>query len=226
MAKVSKTNSEMKVRIVLIALLILAGATFYKINLLAKPNILTSQLPTPGNTQTSREQYYATYINSSELESGDKEKWLRYRNINQGYSIEFPQSYIVNTYGLKAGILEICSHSPFLGNIYFSSWKNNELCVTVFAPKSLDKEGDEKSLRNFIQKQFGEFKTEPSNGINPSSITWIEVAGQEAAFKKELVGATAYFFNKGYVYAINSSEYSDEHDEVFDQILSTFKFIN
>jgi|GEM_PF-3999730 len=138
-----------------------------------------------------------------------------YVNTGLRYSFKYPSNYVFNSLSFEEGREQVgfCSSKDAFDR--FSYPKQNELCfsIRVYPTKY-------NSLKSYLQNaQISD------SSIQKNNVSWVNIGGQSIA--KEIISQSDiyYFFNNGYIYTIDKNTNTSTQGGEFDQILSTFKFI-
>ncbi|OGM33127.1 hypothetical protein A2803_00275 [Candidatus Woesebacteria bacterium RIFCSPHIGHO2_01_FULL_44_21] len=193
--------------LVLLIVLILGGIGFVAYSSFNKsPNTQILQSPTP-------------LPSTNRFSVSSKQGWRKYTNLEQGFSIELPQSYIVDDKTFAQSVV-IYSNEDMLQR-KFGPVEQDELKIEITSPKkSFGNQKRYKDLKEFV------YETDHDSGLVVANVSWIKVDDQE--IPKEIDGDRElyYFLNDGFLYIITKKLNDSNLNPEFDQVLSTFRFLD
>ncbi len=190
--------------LILLIVLILGGIGFVAYSSFNKsPNTQILQSPTP-------------LPSTNRFSVSSKQGWKKYTNLEQGFSIELPQGYIVDDKTFTQSVI-IYSHEKMLQR-KLGPIEQDELKIEITSPQKSSGQKTYKSLQEFI------YETDHDSGLVVENISWIKVTNEE--IPKEIDGNRElyYLLNNGLLYHVVKKLNDSSLGEEFDQILSTFEF--
>lgn len=159
-------------------------------------------------------------------------KWKTYTNKEFNYEVKYPASwYAAGPYGGQAGY--DCLENP--QGVTIIEFSKIELTDCGFAADQLPPAEADVTIW-VLNKPFTTDEIPTKNALGEDVSKRITIAGEEAtkiAFTEKAerpnIQATRIYFNhagRGYLIFLKQTDKKGNYDPIFDQILSTFKFLD
>ena len=213
------------------AFLIGIAATVGYFKLKPQPTTTPQSTSTPADLSSDLSAKYLSSVETQVLED-ETANWKTYTNIQYSYSLNYPNEWIVkeenspvDTVTTKTQIesKDYVIGQPIVGGGFIPGAKTGSR-LEIYVSKNPNFKSYEE-FKNFEETKSTEFPLSYFSSQEETTISGLKAIKKIGG--KPYMGeqSYAYTFNKGTIYKIYLTSSTDQQAK-FDQILSTFQFIN